>query len=170
MSLNSKLKVSEFPSQIPNSFFNDIYKFNQEHTPEVGSLSSVEYLKQLIKLSSNNFYISCDGNIIGFMICFREGSEYNSKNYNFFSKNQSKFLYIDRIAVKEEFRRKGIGRNLYNLISTIAEDKKIPLCCEVNTVPLNQASIYFHENFGFYKVGEHSFADHSVAYFMKDYS
>ena len=75
MSLNSKFKVSEFPSQIPNSFFNEIYKFNQEHTPEVGSLSSVEYLKQLIKLSSNNFYISCDGNIIGFMICFREGSE-----------------------------------------------------------------------------------------------
>ena len=74
------------------------------------------------------------------------------------------------MCIRDRFRRKGIGRNLYNLIGTIAEDKKIPLCCEVNTVPLNQASIYFHENFGFYKVGEHSFADHSVAYFMKDYS
>ena len=48
MSLDPKFKVSEFPSQISNEFLNEIYNLNQEHIPEVGSLSSVEYLQELI--------------------------------------------------------------------------------------------------------------------------
>ena len=170
MSLDPKFKASEFPSQISNEFLNEIYNLNQEHIPEVGSLSSIEYLQELIGLSSNNFYISFENNIIGFMICFREGSEYESKNYKFFTKNKSKFLYIDRIAIKSDFRRNGIGRSLYALISSIAIDKDIPLCCEVNTQPLNQISIDFHENLGFCRVGKFAFDDHEVAYFIKECS
>tara|TARA_B100000214_G_scaffold334481_1_gene277215 strand:+ start:240 stop:752 length:513 start_codon:yes stop_codon:yes gene_type:complete len=170
MSLDPKFKVSEFPSHISSEFLKEIYNLNQEHTPEVGSLSSIEYLQELIKLSSNNFYISFKNKIIGFMICFREGSEYKSKNYKFFTKNKSKFLYIDRIAVKSDYRRNGIGRSLYALISSIAIDKEIPLCCEVNIQPLNQISIDFHENLGFCRVGEFAFNDHAVAYFIKEHS
>ncbi len=170
MSLDPKFKVSEFPSHISSEFLKEIYNLNQEHTPEVGSLSSIEYLQELIKLSSNNFYISFKNKIIGFMICFREGSEYKSKNYKFFTKNKSKFLYIDRIAVKSDYRRNGIGRSLYALISSIAIDKEIPLCCEVNIQPLNQISIDFHENLGFCRVGEIAFDDHAVAYFIKEHS
>ena len=170
MNLDPKFKVSEFPSHMSNGFLKEIYNLNQEHTPEVGSLSSITYLKELIKLSSNNFYISFENNIIGFMICFREGSEYKSKNYKFFTQNKAKFLYIDRIAVKSDYRRNGIGRSLYALIGSIAIDKEIPLCCEVNTQPLNQISIDFHENLGFCKVGEFAFNDHSVAYFIKEHS
>ena len=170
MSLDPKFKVSEFPSHISSEFLKEIYNLNQEHTPEVGSLSSIEYLQELIKLSSNNFYISFKNKIIGFMICFREGSEYKSKNYKFFTKNKSKFLYIDRIAVKSDYRRNGIGRSLYALISSIAIDKEIPLCCEVNIQPLNQISIDFHENLGFCRVGEFAFDDHAVAYFSKEHS
>ena len=170
MSLDPKFKVSEFPSHISSEFLKEIYNLNQEHTPEVGSLSSIEYLQELIKLSSNNFYISFKNKIIGFMICFREGSEYKSKNYKFFTQNKAKFLYIDRIAVKSDYRRNGIGRSLYALIGSIAIDKEIPLCCEVNTQPLNQISIDFHENLGFCKVGEFAFNDHSVAYFIKEHS
>ena len=170
MSLDPKFKVSEFPSHISSEFLKEIYNLNQEHTPEVGSLSSIEYLQELIKLSSNNFYISFKNKIIGFMICFREGSEYKSKNYKFFTKNKSKFLYIDRIAVKSDYRRNGIGRSLYALIGSIAIDKEIPLCCEVNIQPLNQISIDFHENLGFCRVGEFAFDDHAVAYFIKEHS
>ena len=170
MSLDPKFKVSEFPSHISSEFLKEIYNLNQEHTPEVGSLSSIEYLQELIKLRSDNFYISFKNKIIGFMICFREGSEYKSKNYKFFTKNKSKFLYIDRIAVKSDYRRNGIGRSLYALLGSIAMDKEIPLCCEVNTQPLNQISIDFHENLGFCRVGEFAFDDHAVAYFIKEHS
>ena len=170
MSLDPKFKVSEFPSQISNKFLTEIYNLNQEHIPEVGSLSSIEYLQELIELSSNNFYISFENNIIGFMICFREGSEYESKNYKFFTKNKAKFLYIDRIAVRSDYRRNGIGRSLYDLIGSIAKDNEIPLCCEVNTQPLNQISIDFHESLGFCRVGEFAFDDHAVTYFIKEHS
>ena len=170
MSLDPKFKVSEFPSHISSEFLKEIYNLNQEHTPEVGSLSSIEYLQELIKLSSNNFYISFKNKIIGFMICFREGSEYKSKNYKFFTQNKAKFLYIDRIAVKSDYRRNGIGRSLYALIGSMAIDKEIPLCCEVNIEPLNQISIDFHENLGFCRVGEIAFDDHAVAYFIKEHS
>ena len=159
--------IQEFSSSIDKDLLKQIYKLNQENTPEVGSLSSLEYLKKLIKLSSNNFYVSCSDNIIGFMICFRENSDYTSKNYNFFSKKESRFLYIDRIAIKSVHRREGIGKNLYLLIEEITKAKDIPICCEVNTLPLNQNSISFHEDLGFLRVGDYNFEDHSVAYFMK---
>ena len=48
-----------------------------------------------------------------------------------------------------------------------ANAESIPLCCEVNTIPLNEISIKFHQDFGFYQVGENDFIDHSVAYFQK---
>jgi len=55
-------------------------------------------------------------------------------------------------------------------IKDVAIDKDIPLCCEVNTQPLNQISIDFHENLGFCRVGEFAFDDHQVAYFIKEHS
>ena len=159
--------IKEFSSSINQDLLKQIYKINQENTPEVGSLSSFEYLQKIVKLSTNNFYVSSKESIIGFMICFRENSAYTSKNYDFFSKKESKFLYIDRIAIKSEYRREGIGKNLYLLIEEITKAKNIPLCCEVNTLPLNQNSISFHEGLGFHRVGDNNFEDHSVAYFMK---
>tara|TARA_X000000368_G_scaffold356724_1_gene298857 strand:- start:79 stop:240 length:162 start_codon:yes stop_codon:yes gene_type:complete len=53
------------------------------------------------------------------------------------------------------------------MIEIQANAESIPLCCEVNTIPLNDISIKFHEDFGFLKVGKHDFIDHSVAYFQK---
>ena len=48
-----------------------------------------------------------------------------------------------------------------------ANAESMPLCCEVNIIPLNQISIKFHEDFGFSQVGKNHFIDHSVAYFQK---
>ena len=48
-----------------------------------------------------------------------------------------------------------------------ANAESIPLCCEVNTIPLNEISIKFHQDFGFSQVGKNDFIDHSVAYFQK---
>ena len=43
----------------------------------------------------------------------------------------------------------------------------MPLCCEVNTFPENLISIKFHEDFGFKKIGNREYEDHSVAFFKK---
>tara|TARA_B100001175_G_scaffold199507_1_gene169426 strand:- start:7 stop:510 length:504 start_codon:yes stop_codon:yes gene_type:complete len=159
--------IKKFSNLIEKNFLEQIFLINQENTPEVGSLSSITELQNLIKLSSINYYVIFENKLIGFMICFRESSDYKSMNYKFFCKKETKFLYIDRIAIKNEYRRKGIGKSLYKKLDSIANDKNLPLCCEVNKEPLNDISIRFHKDFGFYEVGEHNFKDHRVAYFKK---
>ena len=160
-------KIKNFPSSPSEEFLTKIFILNQENTPEVGSLNSIEHLKQLIQLSSYQFYVIKEDEIIGFTICFKENSSYDSLNYKFFSDTESKFIYIDRIAIKDSFRRKGIGKSFYNYIEQIVIEEKIPLCCEVNTIPLNQPSMQFHKKLGFKQVGQESFNDHKVAYFIK---
>jgi predicted GNAT superfamily acetyltransferase len=41
------------------------------------------------------------------------------------------------------------------------------ICCEVNSIPLNQISLDFHGKNGFLEVGERNFEDHSVKYLVK---
>lgn len=101
------------------------------------------------------------------MICFREGSDYSSKNYKFFNDNERNFLYIDRIVIKEEYRRKGIANYLYSSIEEIASELGSPLCCEVNTFPENKPSIEFHKKLGFIDIGKNDFEENSVAYYKK---
>lgn len=160
-------KVKEFSSSVNQALLLEIFALNQENTPEVGSLASIKELQNLVTQSSNNYYISLNNTVIAFMICFRERSNYHSDNYKFFSKKENKFLYVDRIAIKDTYRRKGIAKNLYSIIEMQANVESIPLCCEVNTIPLNEISIRFHQDFGFSQVGENDFIDHSVAYFQK---
>ena len=160
-------EIHNFPLTPSQEFLEKIFILNQENTPEVGSLSSIEHLRQLIQLSSYQFYVVKDDEIKGFIICFKEKSSYDSPNYKFFCNTESKFLYIDRIAIKDSFRRQGIGKIFYELIEKIAFTKEIPLCCEVNTFPENLISIKFHEDFGFKKIGSREYEDHSVAFFKK---
>ena len=160
-------EIHNFPSLSSKDFLEKIHRLNQENTPEVGSLTSIDHLEKLIKYSSNQFYVKQQSEIIGFIICFREKSLYDSPNYKFFSEKESQFLYIDRIAIKEKFRRQGIGKRFYTHIEKIAHMEKIPLCCEVNTFPENLISIKFHIDFGFSKVGDKKYKDHSVAFFKK---
>ena len=160
-------KIKEFSSSVSQALLLEILALNQENTPEVGSLASTKELQNLVTQSSNNYYISVNDTVIAFMICFRERSSYHSDNYKFFSKKENKFLYVDRIAIKDTYRRKGIAKNLYSIIEMQANAASIPLCCEVNTIPLNEISIKFHQDFGFSQVGENDFIDHSVAYFRK---
>ena len=160
-------EIRYFPSLPNQEFLKKIFELNQENSPEVGSLSSIEYLEKLIQLSSYQFYVSKDNEITGFIICFREKSLYDSPNYKFFSNTESKFLYIDRIAIKDSYRRQGIGKSFYELIEKIAIENEMPLCCEVNTLPENLISIKFHEDFGFKKIDDKEYKDHSVAFFKK---
>ena len=155
-----------------SSFFDSqslkaIYTLNQTNAPEVGFLDSLDYLKELLEKSYVNFCVKNDNEIIGLMICFREGSDYSSKNYKFFNDNERNFLYIDRIVIKKEYRRKGIANHLYSSIEEIASELGSPLCCEVNTFPENKPSIEFHKKLGFIDIGKNDFEENSVVYYKK---
>ena len=167
MILKSELIIKEFFLDSEANILESIYLINQSNTPEVGDLGTFDDLIKLLRLSFANFYLSYDNKVIGFIVCFRESSDYWSQNYKFFSNNTEKFLYIDRIAVKKEFRRNNLASDLYKYVEKKVNYENLPLCCEVNIKPLNKASIKFHYKYGFKKIGTQNFVDHSVAYFKK---
>ena len=166
--MNFRYKLQSFPKSHKNEArLQSIYDLNQANTPEVGSLESMYHLKQLIEFSSYNLLVLCNYEIVGFIICMREGSAYGSENYKFFSKRLKKFLYVDRVAIDERHRRAGLGKAIYEDIFTHASNENLPIALEVNTQPVNQPSLNFHEKMGFDRIGAKDFDDHSVAYFIK---
>mgnify|MGYP001371479066 CR=1 len=154
-------------AQLNEAQFQSIYDLNQANTPEVGSLESIQHLKQLIEFSSYNLLVLKEDEIVGFIICMREGTAYESENYKFFTQRLKKFLYVDRVAIDEQHRRAGLGKAIYEDIFVQAISDSLPIALEVNTQPVNQPSLNFHEKMGFDRIGAKDFDDHSVAYFIK---
>ena len=166
--MNPQYKLHTFSDGTTNEAqLQSIYDLNQSNTPEVGSLESMNHLKQLIELSAYNLLALDDDEVIGFIICMRESSGYGSENYKFFTQRLKKFLYVDRVAIDEQHRRAGLGQAIYENIFVLARNNDLPIALEVNTQPVNQPSLNFHEKMGFDKVGARDFDDHSVAYFIK---
>jgi predicted GNAT superfamily acetyltransferase len=53
---------------------------------------------------------------------------------------------------------------IYDEVFRLAAEIKTEVCCEVNTLPSNDASLAFHAEFGFQEVGVKDYDDHSVVY------
>ena len=166
--MNPQYRLHTFSNSSNNEAqLQSIYDLNQANTPEVGSLESIQHLKQLIDFSAYNLLVFKEDEIVGFIICMREGSAYWSENYKFFTKRLKKFLYVDRVAIDERHRRAGLGKAIYEDIFTHASNENLPIALEVNTQPVNQPSLNFHKKMGFDRIGAKDFDDHSVAYFIK---
>lgn len=165
--MKSPYQIHPFSGEASEDQLQSIYDLNQANTPEVGLLNSIAHLKQLIDLSAYNLFVLSSKEIVGFIICMREGSVYRSENYKFFVQKLKKFLYVDRVAIDEQYRRAGLGQAIYENIFIHAAKNDLPIALEVNTQPVNQPSLSFHEKMGFDKVGAKNFEDHSVAYFIK---
>ena len=147
------------------SYIEDIYSINQDNVPEVGSLNSLDQQQKLLSISSYHSILLKDNELIGFAICFRESRPYWSENYKYFENKLDRFLYVDRIAIRSEYRRQGHAKRMYEDIFNFANQDDLTVTAEVNTKPANQGSIRFHEYMGFMEVGVRSFDDHDVAYF-----
>ena len=165
----NSIKIDELSFPYNNKDILSIYSINQANTPEVGSLKSIEKLKELLDMSSLVLVARINNEIICFVVCLEAGAAYASLNYKYISKKSQKFVYIDRIAIKDQHRRSGISKNLYEIIFNYSEKFELPVYCEVNTKPKNQPSLDFHKKIGFSKIGSKNFKDHSVAYFSKTY-
>ena len=159
-----KLEVLQAPYL--SSDLEEIWNINQENIPEVGDVPNLDRLNKLIDWSSHVIVIR-DNDISGFIILMREGQNYDSLNYKFFNSQSFPFLYVDRIAIKDGHRRKGLGRMIYEKTIDIAKDLDVSTCCEVNTIPRNDPSLAFHDTFGFREVGTKDYDDHSVVYLTK---
>ena len=167
MDLSKGFEIIQFNRNISGNILKSLYSLNQENTPEVGSIGSVESFTSLLDKSSLNLLIKYKKQPIGFVICFRENLEYESLNYKFFNETKKNFLYIDRVVIKSQYRRMGVGTKVYKYLDEVAAKELLPICCEVNSIPLNQISLNFHAKNGFVEVGEKDFKDHSVRYLTK---
>ena len=166
--MNPQYRLHTFSNSSINKVqLQSIYNLNQANTPEVGSLESMQHLKQLIEFSSYNLLVLKENEIVGFIICMREGSAYWSENYKFFTKRLKKFIYVDRVAIDEQHRRAGLGQAIYEDIFLQASHDSLPIALEVNTQPVNPPSLNVHEKMGFDQVCIRDIDDHSVAYFIK---
>ena len=94
----------------------DIYVLNQSLTPKLGALEDIQHLKRLINMSECSKGLRIKGKIAAFIICFKEDSGYESKNYLYFKKKYKEFLYVDRIGVSKGLENNGLGSILYKHI------------------------------------------------------
>ena len=94
-----------------------------------------------------------NGDVAGFLMAFRDGTDYDSINYRWFSENYSGFLYIDRVVVSGLHRGKGIASTFYDhAIDWGRRQGLTSLVAEIDIEPPNEPSLKFHKRYGFTEV------------------
>ena len=125
---------------------------NDEAVPAVNAIAE----KEFIWFHKNSIYfkkVILDETLAGFLLVLPMNIPYKSLNYNWFSERYNNFAYIDRIAVKKEFKNSGIGTLLYtDLEKSLPKEIKM-IACEYNIKPLNMISENFHQKMAYKKVG-----------------
>jgi len=95
-----------------------------------------------------------DGAVVGFLLAFREGADYDSPNYRWFAERYPLFLYVDRVVVAGAARGHGVGTRLYRDMFEFAAASAVGVVtCEFDIDPPNPASEQFHARFGFREAG-----------------
>ena len=133
--------------------FARILHLNEESVHFLSPLS-LPRLQALHAEANYHRVIELEGKIAGFLLAFREGTQYDSSNYQWFVNWYGQFLYIDRVVVSTQHRRCGLGNKLYNDVFAYARNNgAIRLTCEFDIEPINEASRGFHQRYGFAEVG-----------------
>jgi predicted GNAT superfamily acetyltransferase len=95
-----------------------------------------------------------DGNILGFLVGFRPGAQYESENYLWFQARHDDFIYIDRIVVAPRAAGRGVAEALYADLGATMAGLVSAMTCEVNIRPENPVSKRMHRRLGFREVGQ----------------
>ena len=125
-----------------------VLALNNAHAVEVNALTA-DALAALVAVSAHARVID-DGR--GFLIALSDQTPVQGPNHAWFLAHYPAFLYIDRVVISPLSRGLGHARRLYEDLAAIAAGR--PLCCEVNIVPPNPASLAFHDRLGFVPCGE----------------
>jgi predicted GNAT superfamily acetyltransferase len=121
---------------------------------------SPQRLAELHTQAALHRVVEREGAVIGFLLAFREGADYDSPNYLWFAERYPQFLYADRVVVADAARGHGVGTLLYRDMFEFAAVSAVNLVtCEFDIDPPNPASEQFHARFGFREVGRQWVAD-----------
>jgi predicted GNAT superfamily acetyltransferase len=112
------------------------------------------HLRMLHAQAAYHRVVETAGVVAAFLLAFREGADYDSPNYRWFSQNYSEFLYIDRVVVDPAQQGHGLGALFYDDLFAFAHAANVAtVTCEFDLDPPNPGSQKFHARFGFREVG-----------------
>jgi len=129
-----------------------VHAINEAAVPHVNSIT-LDRFQDFTRSAAYFRVASLANHVAGYLVAFAPGAQYDSANFLWFQGRYRNFIYIDRIAVAENARRRGVASDLYRDIFEFARPRTGLLTCEVNTCPPNAESKAFHERFGFREVG-----------------
>lgn len=129
-----------------------VLELNQASVRELSPLDEPR-LDYILAVAHRSVVIEQNGEVVAFAVAVAPGADYDSRNYLQLSKQFESFLYLDRIAVVGSARRQGLGTVLYDAMEAAAAPFG-RMVCDVNLVPLNAASLAFHEARGYEPVGQ----------------
>lgn len=131
-----------------------ILRINNANVPAVGALEA-DGLASLLALASSTLIVTPEETpevVAGFCIMLDPGTTYASENYRWFDARYDDFWYLDRVAIEEPYRNRGLGALVYAEVERRARAPMIAL--EVNVRPRNEGSLRFHRRQGFVEVGQ----------------
>jgi predicted GNAT superfamily acetyltransferase len=131
----------------------EVWQLNEAAVPNVNSISR-ESFEQFAREASYFKVALTEQRVAGFLIGLAPDAEYASPNFLWFRERYDAFMYVDRIVVAQDARRRGVGAALYRDIVAFTAPRAPVLTCEVNLQPPNEGSFAFHRAFGFEPVGE----------------
>jgi len=111
--------------------FAHILKLNESFVHFLSPLSMAR-LEMLHEQAVYHRVIEESGQVVAFLIAFREGASYDSLNYRWFADRYPSFVYIDRLVIDGRFHH---------------------VVAEVDASPPNPVSANFHAKHGFAEVG-----------------
>jgi predicted GNAT superfamily acetyltransferase len=135
-----------------------VLELNQVSVQELSELDEPR-LEYILALAHRSLVVaSDDGGVLAFALAIAPGTDYDSLNYTTLGEMFESFLYLDRIAVADSARRKGLGAALYDAMEAAAAPFE-RMVCDVNIEPRNDASLAFHAARGYREVGELAHGD-----------
>lgn len=144
----------------------DVLALNERNVELLAPMDA-DRLALLQSLSDRCDVVEVDGRFAGFVITFAPGTTYDSENYRWFAARHDDFYYLDRIVLHEDFRRRGLGRFVYDELEAVAAGHG-RMVLEANHD--NEASLAFHRGRGYVEVGELGDPDHRVVLMEKSFS
>ncbi len=134
--------------------FPTVLLLNNDAVPAVPAITQSE-LVALVAASTFGIAAVSEDELLGFVIGFETGTDYDSPNYRYFEERGTDHLYVDRIVVAENARGMRVGQTLYKRVVELAvEQGRAEVTCEVNVEPPNPGSLAFHSRLRFSEVAQ----------------
>ncbi|MEO0538607.1 MAG: GNAT family N-acetyltransferase [Cyanobacteria bacterium P01_A01_bin.123] len=108
-----------------------VLSINRESLPGVALLER-DYFEVLIKICEHFRVIEVDSVVAGYIFAMNQDASYDAEEFQWFGHHLSEnFLYIDQVAIGQEWRNNGFGRVLYKNLEEHAAKRSASILCPI---------------------------------------